>query len=206
MKKFLALLCVLALFLCLFSGCEKQEPKDSKELFCDFLQGEITALDKSGEATMLDGGFFKILSDKYTYCFIDMNGDGEDELCVNNPPDNMIFFTVKGGKVYYWYFTDEAYKSEITLLNNGAFLSKNPSVYYVKYKYYELDENGEEKFAVAFSKSDEVYLALEDRISPAIYKIDEKEVIKEEYEEKTNKYLEIGSDKIVWYDKDGNKV
>ena len=39
---------------------------------------------------------------------------------------------------------------------------------------------------------------------PERYCIDSKEVTKAEYEEKLKPYLEIGDDKVVWYDQDGN--
>lgn len=205
MKKFLALFCVLTLTVCLFAGCKKQEPKDSKELFYEFLRGEITALDDSGEAKYLDGGFAEILSDKYTYCFIDMNRDGEDELCVENPHTNIFFFTEKDGKLYHWSTQPISYTK---LLNNGGFLYERQGAApeHINYKYYELDNNGEVKFSIEFSWWDAFVYWETQKHYDEEYIINDKEVSKEEYEEKTAKYFEIGSDKIVWYDKDGNKV
>ena len=174
-------------------------------MFYKFMKGEITALDDNGEAKYLDGGFTEILSDKYNYCFIDMNGDGVEELCVKNPYDALLFFTVKKGELYHWYTHLEGYT---TLLNNGAFLYERHggAPEHIDYKYHEIDKNGNLKFTVEFSWYDDVYLALEDKTYPELFEIDGKEVTKEEYEKKTSNYLKIGNDKIVWYDKNGKKV
>jgi hypothetical protein len=206
-KKFLALFCALTLIFCLFTGCEKQEkkPKGHKELYNEFLRGEITALDESGEAKHLDGGYAKVLSDKAYHCFIDMNGDGVEELCVENPHTNMFFFTVKEGKVYHWYTLPISYTK---LLNNGGFLYERPGAApeHINYKYHELDVNGEIEFSIEFSWWDDYIYWETGKHYPVIYEIDGVEVSKEEYEEKTSKYFGIGSDKIVWYDKYGNRV
>ena len=217
MKKFLALFLLLTIPLCLFAGCKTEKkpnkqpesPKSSKELFHEFARGEITALDENGEAKYLDGGFADILSDKAYHCFIDMNGDGEDDLCIENPNSRLLVFTIKGGEVHHWYTAvPNGYYEEFLLLNNGAILFKEvtKSKDGVKYRYYELDEIGNEKIKKEFARYDSVYLSIEDKTIPEHFLIDGKEVSKEEYEEKTAKYFEIGSDKIVWYDKDGNKV
>lgn len=207
MKRIMALFCIVVVTVCIFAGCNNKA-SDNKELFYKFMDGEITALDDDGEEKQLDGGFAEILSDKYNYCFIDMNGDGEEELCVKNPYNDFLFFTVKKGKLYHWYTTNHNYNEELTLLNNGAFLFKEVTARKdgVKYRYCKLDENGNEKIITEFSKYDSVYLALEDKNYPESFEIDGKDVTKEEYEEKTGQYLKIGNDKIIWYDKNGEKV
>ena len=228
MKKFMALFCILTLCLSIFAGCKNAEPqppkdkgqvkeevkpeltKTDKELFGEFLQGKITALDESGEEKFLDGGFVKILSDKYTYCYIDMTGDGRVELCVRNPSEPLRFFRVNNGKLYHWYTAEYSFNyEELNLLNNSAFLIKEiKDNHREEYTYYELDENGKEKCRVTYlnwyggtfmGENGEGY-------SPESFKINEENVTKEEYEEIKNKYLAIGGDKIVWYDKDGNTV
>lgn len=228
MKKFLALFCILTLCFSVFVGCKtkesqppkykeqvkeevKPEPtKTDKELFDEFLQGKITAFDASGEAKYLDGSFVNILSNKYTYCYIDMTGDGKDELCVRNPSDPLRFFTVNNGELYHWYTAKYSFNyEELTLLNNRAFLIEETNDNHrEEYAYYELDENGKEKFKVTYEKNEAVTVMGEngEYWSPESYKINDKKVTKKEYEEIKNKYLAIGSDKIVWYDKNGNIV
>ena len=203
MKRIMALFCIVVVTVCIFAGCKKQET--GKELFYKFMKGEITAFDDDGEEKQLDGGFAEILSDKYTYCFIDMNGDGEEELCVKNPYNDFLFFTVKKGELYHWYTHSDSYT---TLLNNGAFLYERHGAApeHINYKYHEVDKNGKVKFSIEFSWCDSVYLALEDKNYPESFEIDGKEVTQEEYEKKTSKYLKIGNDKIVWFDKNNEIV
>ncbi len=205
MKRFLAIFCILNLMFCFCVGCksDKTQPKDSKELFNEFMRGELTAIDESGEEKYLDGGYTKTLSNKYNYCFIDMNGDGKDELCILNPNEKHYFFTEKNGKLYYWY-TEDAVKT--VLLKNGAFLYKSTSLNYVEYRYFELNKDAKESFSIKFSKYDSAYNWELDKIIPQDCEINDEDVTAEEYEQTKSKYLKIGNDKIVWYDKDGNVV
>ena len=224
MKKFLALFCVLTVFLFLFSGCKKQNaPKKENQipvtnkvelttdqLFSKFLNGEVTAKDTEGNDKPLEE-YYKNLSKKFTYCFIDINDDNKAELCIYNPADSFVFFTVKDGDLKHLCTQKyNAFNEKLTLLNNGAFLKeKNINVSYDKsYQYYELNQNGEEKFSITFYMQDEVNVvyATGEGISPAVYEINGVKVTEAEYKEVENKYLSIGSDKIVWYDKDGNIV
>ncbi len=224
MKKFLALFCVLTVFLFLFSGCKKQNaPKKENQtpneevvkltptqLYEGFLKGEITALDQDGNDKTI-GEFYKTFSEKFKYCFIDLTDDNQPELCVYNPADSFTFFTVNDGDLKHLCTQKyNSFNEKLTLLNNGAFLKeKNINVSYDKsYQYYELNQNGEEKFSITFYMQDEVNVvyATGEGISPAVYEINGVKVTEAEYKEVENKYLSIGSDKIVWYDKDGNIV
>lgn len=207
MKKFLAIFCILNLIFCFCVGCksDKTQTKDSKELFHEFMRGELTAIDESGEEKYLDGGYTKTLSNKYNYCFIDMNGDEKDELCILNPNEKHYFFTEKNGKLYFWHMEDAM---KTVLLNNGAFLYERHGAAseHINYKYHEVDKNGNVNFSIEFTWYDSVYLSLENKYRPESFEINGTKVTKAEYVEKTSKYLKIGSDKIVWYDKDGNVV
>ncbi len=170
-------------------------------LYMQFLKGENTAIDSNGTKRKIDTYFLDgKLDEDYRYTFYDMTGDGVPELCIDKSPE-MYFFTVNGNEVYHWYTETKSYSK---LLNNGAFLFERHGAApeHINYEYYELDENANIKFLVTFSWWDSNTFKGEEYSD--FYEINGKEVSKAEYQEKTKKYLDIGSDKIVWYDSAGN--
>lgn len=195
---------VCALVMCLFSGCGGRDTTNPEDLYRRFLAGEITSLDENGTAKPLASFFLeRANAQEYTYTYLDMTGDGVSELCVRYYL-GMYFFTVENGEISHWYTEHNSYS---TLLNNGALLFERHGAAptHVNYEYYELDENAAVKFSVDFSwwSGRDVE---EGTVYPDTYWIGEREVAKQEYEAQTTKYLEIGSDRIVWYDAAGNPV
>lgn len=203
MKKLLALVCVLSLFLGIFAGCKSREDDAVKVLYQQFIAGEITAFDKDGaEKTFLDYLEWDLEKQDYRYTFLDMTGDGIVELCIQQTPYK-YFFTVKDNEIYHWHTEEGLY---VNLLNNGALMYERHggAPTHINYEYYELDQNAEVKFNVTFSCWDGQSIE-EGKVYPDEYFFNEEKVTKDEYRAKTKKYLEIGSDKLVWYDMDGNK-
>ncbi len=203
MKKTISLICMLVLFLVLLSGCTRAGEVQAQELYKQLLSGELSATDKNGVAKPLaDYVSSGSLDEGYAYCFYDMNDDGISEICIKKYPE-MHFFTVKDGAVCHWYTETKAYSK---LLDNGAFLYERHGAAptHINYEYYELDENASEKFSFSFSWWDGTTVE-EGKTYSDFYEIDGKEVSEEEYRRKTEKYLTIGDDDIVWYDKNGVK-
>lgn len=137
-------------------------------------------------------------AEEYTYTYFDMTGDGIPELCVDTVPE-MYFFTIKNGELHHWYTETSIYGR---LLNNGALLRERHGAApeHINYEYYELDANAKEQFSIDFSWWDKA--TVYGKEYPEFYEINGQEVSKKEYEEQTKKYLTIGTDKIVWYDKE----
>lgn len=197
MKKIFSLVLVLGFLLCIFSGCNNAKDESAKELYKQFIRNEICAVDKNGDEKPIDEYLeFDVSQNSYTYTYIDMTGDGVDELCVRQYPYHW-FFTLKNGKVYHWYTENKAY---VKLLNNSALLYERHGAAptHINYEYYELDDNAEVEFYITFSWWDGTTVE-EGKIYADTYFFDDKEVSKEEYEKKTKEYLSIGNDKIIWY-------
>lgn len=179
---------------------ETQKPDEAK-LFQQFLNGDIPAYDESGAAKLLEGYLIWNMDEQaYSYAYFDVANDGITELCVWQYPEQ-YFFQVKDGQVHHWYTETKSYSH---LLNNGAFLFERHGAAptHINYEYYELDENAQVTFSVEFSWWDGATVE-QGKVYPDHYSFDGKEVTKAEYDAKTEKYLSIGKDQIVWYDMDG---
>ena len=200
MRKILAMILCVALSFSI-AACENRQSQADKTLFRQFLAGDIPAYDKSGAAKLLDG---YLISDAnqtaYCYAFFDVTDDGITELCVWQYPEQ-YFFQVKDGQVCHWYTETNSYSH---LLDNGAFLYERHggAPTNIRYEYYELDENAQVTFSIEFSWWDGATVE-QGKVYPDSYFFDGKEVTKAEYEAKTEKYLSIGKDQIVWYNMDG---
>lgn len=169
---------------------------DPQLLFQQFLSGEITACSQYGNEKLLKA----YLSDEYyTYTIYDVRNDGITELCIRQPFET-LFFREQEGRLVYWQTVGNSYE---TLLNNGAFLYERHggAPNNTRYKYYELNEIGHVDSSVEFSWWDG-----ENPGQGRTYLFEDKQVSKEEYEAMTEKYLSIGSDKVIWYNKDGTPV
>lgn len=179
---------------------ETQKPVEAK-LFQQFLNGDIPAYDESGVEKLLDGYLiFDANQYPYFYAFYDVANDGITELCISQYPEQ-YFFQVKDGQVHHWYTETKSYSH---LLDNGAFLYERHGAAptNIRYEYYELDKNAQVTFSVEFSWWDGATVE-QGKVYPDSYFFDGKEVTKAEFDAKTEKYLSIGKDKIVWYDMDG---
>ena len=175
---------------------------DFKNLYERFLANEIVSFDETNaKKHFRDYLLWDVDTEAYTYSYLDMTGDGVPELCVRQYPQ-MYFFTVNNGYISHWYTEDNSY---IKLLNNGDLLFERHggAPTHINYEYYELDENATITRKATFSWWDGATIEL-GKVYPDVYIFEDKEVTKEEYEEKTNSYLSIGTDKIIWYDMDGN--
>ena len=170
----------------------------NQSIYNSFLEGEGFALDEDGVARSFNEYLLSNydLEKEYKYTYFDMTGDGVPELCVDATFE-MYFFTIKNGKLYHWYTETSVYGA---LLNNGAFLRTRYGAVpdHINYDYYELDQNAKVKFSIYFSWWDKT--TLNGKEYPEFYEIDGQEVSKKEYKEKTEKYLTIGTDEIVWFD------
>ncbi len=181
-------------------------PNDSNNysfLYMRFLRGEKTALDENAVAKLFEEYLLMASNaEEYTYTYFDMTGDGIPELCVDTVPE-MYFFTIKNGELHHWYTEHNANSK---LLNNGAFLMERHGAApeHINYEYYELDANAKAQFSISFSWWEKE--TVDGKEYPAFYEINGQEVSKREYEEKTQKYLAVGEDKIVWYTKQHQKV
>lgn len=168
--------------------------QNNENYFKTFLYGETTAADSSGKEKVLEDYFLDKTSTDFEYTFLDMTGDGIDELCVKKFPE-MYFFTIDNDKIYHWYTETDSYAE---LLNNKAFLSKiyNDEPAHTLYSYYELDKTGNKTFEIYFSEWDSHTVnGIE---YPVTYTVNDNEVSEKEYQKKTKKYLSIGNDEINW--------
>lgn len=179
----------------------QQNEVNAEQLYKKFLKGEVPALDNEALKHLNEYFEFDLGKEPYTYTFLDVTNDGVDEICVRQSY-NKWFFTVKDGAIYHYYTDDMTYSQ---LLNNGALLYERHggAPTHINYEYYTIDENAERKVIATFSWWDGKSVEA-GKIYPDTYIFNDKEVSKEEYEAKTKEYLSVGSDKIVWYDKDGN--
>ncbi len=177
-----------------------------RTLYTNFWDGLTTAIDSDGRSKTLQeylgGSPIEDILCYYTYR--DVTGDGVEDFCVRTVPQKMYFFTVKNDQLYHWYTEALPY---VNLLNNGAFLYERHggAPTNIIYQYYELDANGAETFRITFAWYDGKTVE-EGKVYPDRYFVNDEEVSKEEYEATAQQYLKIGTDKIVWYDKDGNCV
>lgn len=172
------------------------------QLYTQFLNGEIAANDNGQEKFLKDylNGYHPDDDGKYKYTFIDMTGDGIEELCIKNY--ELYFFTIENGTLCHWCTEGVIYTD---LLNNGALFYERPggAPTHTSYQYYELDEKGSVSFKITFAWYDGATVE-EGKVYPDSYWVNDKEVIKEAYEEKTKEYLARGNDKVTWYDGDVN--
>ena len=171
------------------------------QLYTQFLNGEIAANDNGQEKFLKDYLTDYHLEEDgyYKYTFIDMTGDGTDELCIENI--EMYFFTIEDGKLNHWRTEGNTYTD---LLSNGAIFYERDGAApeHIDYQYYELDENGSVAFKTTFSwyeatewpeGPNKELIAYPDR-----YWVDDIEVTKEEYEEKTKEYMTLSKDRVTW--------
>lgn len=172
------------------------------QLYEQFLNGEIAANDNGQEKFLKDyfTGLYSNDDGYYKYTFIDMTGDGIDELCIKNI--QLFFFTIENGKLNHWCTEGWTY---VDLLSNGAIFYERDGAApeHIDYQYYELDENGSVAFETTFSwytatewpeGPNKELIAYPDR-----YWVDNVEVTKEEYEEKTKEYMTLAEDRVTWY-------
>ena len=174
------------------------------QLYAQFLSGEIPAYDNE-EKKFLDEYFpsnYSYDDGKYYFTFLDMTGDGIEELCIKNY--SLYFFSIKDNNIYHWCTEGVIYTD---LLSNGALFYERAggAPTHTSYRYYELDKNGSVSFEISFEWYDGISVE-EGKVYPDQYFVDDKEVTKEEYEERTKEYLTLGSDKVVWYNGNINEA
>lgn len=158
-----------------------------------FIFGQETAFNEYDIAKHIEDYFLdENLKENYCYAYFNMTGDKLPELCIDTDIE-MYFFTIKDGELYHWYTETNTYSK---LLNNGAFLMENHGAEpeHIFYEYYELDKNAKKKFSYSFAWWDKTTA---DGIE--YYELNGVEVSQKEYNRKTQKYLNIGEDKIAWY-------
>jgi len=173
---------------------------DPRQLYMQFLNEETAARDNGQSKFLKEYLLNDFYGKQFSYTFYDMTGDGIVELCIKRYPE-LFFFTVKDGYLYHWCTEGTAYTD---LLRNGALFYERHGAAptHIYYEYYELDENASVSFRITFSWWDGSTVE-EGKVYPDFYEINGQEVTKEEYEEKTRKYLELGKNKITWINQDG---
>lgn len=164
-------------------------------LYRDFLDKKTTAKDNWQEKNLAS---YLPAHGYHGYAFLDMTGDGVPELCVKEY--RLHFFTVKNGELYHWYTEESGYSK---LLSNGALYTQVEDSGEQAYTYEMLSERACVAARVTFSRWDGRYLD-PSQVHPDRYVFNAQDVTQAEYEEKLKPYLEIGDDKVVWYDQDGN--
>lgn len=167
-----------------------------EELYTQFLSGEIPANDNGQEKYLKDylTDFYPEDDGYYKYTFIDMTGDGIDELCIKNI--ELYFFTIENGKLNHWCTEGTIYTD---LLSNGAIFYERDGAApeHINYQYYELDENGSISFKITFAWYDGKTVE-EGKEYPDMFLVDDIEVTEEEYEEKTKEYMTLSEDRVAW--------
>lgn len=185
------------------SWCAFEEGIDGgyKAIYEAFLKGETTAALENGTEKTLAQYLGSAVQYGFSYTFMDRTHDGKPELCIRATNESQYFFTVENGKLLHMYSGIMMYDR---LLNDGGLLYErhwdNPPISH--YAYMAMDETGADKQVISFSWYGSYTIDGEQH--PERYCIDNKEVTKAEYEEKLKPYLEIGDDKIVWFNRSGS--
>jgi len=205
MKKRAYMIFVLTLIVCLeLIGCSSgakddslEEMKESTanvtnnymEQYQAFLRGDISAVNKSGEAHCLKDLCLNYDAEKSNikYSLFDMTGDEIPELHILTEAAYNIL-TMNDEQLAIWYEAD--YHSRP--LNNRAILEKVESTG-VHYSYTLLDNKGDVIFRCGFSEP------AGDKL-PFLFNCGEGDVelTEKEWDKLTKPFLSIGSDKIGW--------
>lgn len=188
MKIRVLVVCLALLLSCLSTGCADTAAQ-AQALYQQFMDGEIRAVDKDGEEQPLSAYLEEASDDEpYAFQYIDMTGDGVEELCVHKRPV-MCFFTVREGAVHLWH---EEYTLYTRLLENGAFLYERHggAPTNICYEYKELSADATVKFSTTFEWYDGATVEV-GVIHPDTYLLDGQEVSQEEYKAKTAAYLSL---------------
>lgn len=213
MKYKVLLLSLVFIFVTMFVGCKGNnvtsensvvsnndsnnsssgETVDNTSIYDKFINGEITA--KTDEGHNLYINQFDFLDKEFMYAYYDVDSDNVDELCVKNT--QIYVFDIKDDQLYNLYTETLAYSS---LLNDGGFLHMTYGAEpdHIFYDYNKINQDGDVITHVDFSWWDAVNA--EDSVT---FYIGGKEVTKEEYDELSSKYLNIGEDKVIWNDING---
>lgn len=168
---------------------------DNNSIYNQFINGEITAKTDAGHNLYINQ--FDFLDKEFMYAYYDVDSDNFDELCVKNT--QIYVFDIKDDQLYNLYTETLAYSS---LLNDGGFLHMTYGAEpdHIFYDYNKINQDGEVITHVDFSWWD----AVNDEDSVTFY-IGGKEVTKEEYDELSSKYLNIGEDKVIWSEVEGKE-
>ncbi len=168
-----------------------------KEMYDNFLSGQIAAVDKEGYLTEKGG---TISMDYYSdpdsvrkYAIYDMNGDEIPELIIKSRISLDIFW-IYNNELTLWH-SDVSYAKP---LNNMALLYERPggAPEHTQYMYIVLGYQGEELYKIDFA---EYYNWNVDGVDyGAKYFIDNTEVTKRIYDSLSERFLNIGDDKIEW--------
>ncbi len=167
----------------------------------NFLAGSIKAQDLKHEIS--DGAVnikdISLKPDfKTYYALFDMNGDGLPELHLRPiAGGGYVIFTYLNGQIVLWHEGPD-YEAP---LDSGAILYQRDGAAptHINYYYLVLDSDGNESSKVYFSKYHSVdESGLNESTDYDVFKFEDKEVSKDEWNSLTNEYLSKSSDLIIW--------
>ncbi len=156
---------------------------DADVLLLKYMEGDVSVLEENQK----DEWFipdFKDGSFEYEYTLLDLDEDGENELVVqmkDEPQGFSAVFNAENGKVYCWGSDSVEMNCFEYPLDNGMMVSEYDYDGSVSYSIYVYDTNGEAKhISELFIR--EVPASNNATVKYPDYKIDDKEVTKEEFE------------------------
>lgn len=164
------------------------------EIFNNFLTGQTDAIDKDGQRRNIYYYLDQTSEeDLREYAVYDMNGDAIPELIIRSRISLDIFW-IYNNELTLWY-SDVSYTKP---LNNMALLYEQAGggPEHTNYMYIVLGYHGEELYKINFSEysNGEVHHVQYDNK----YFINDTEVTKEIYDSLSERFLNIGDDRIEW--------
>jgi hypothetical protein len=161
-------------------------------MYYKFLNGEIDLSEKDNENNMIDINDIFDLNENYNkYTLFDSNHNGIPELHLSSMREYIII-ECDDNELEVIY-SGTGYE---TLLNNGAILYSRSGggPTHTTYEYTELEAGNIS--TVNFSK----YSTDNDDATDDLYLFEDIEVSKDDFDEKTKEYLNVGMEDILWSD------
>lgn len=156
---------------------------NTDELLIRFIDGDMSVLEENQKEEWFipdfnDGSF------EYEYTLLDLDGDGENEMIVqmkDEPQGFSAVFNAESGKVYCWGSDSVEMNCYEYPLDNGMMVSEYDYDGAVSYSIYSYEPDGEcNHISELFIR--EVPASNNDTVKYPDYRIDDKEVTKEEFE------------------------
>ncbi|MDR1616671.1 MAG: hypothetical protein LBR98_06635 [Syntrophomonadaceae bacterium] len=167
-----------------------QENENALAAYLELLQGKRDAYDLKKNKTFTVEDIYYSIRNNEEYTLYDFTNDGVYELYLKHTFGTDIIMYKNDQLIMVTNISPYG-----ILLNNGAILTRNSGAGHVTYRYYSLDNAGNEinetYFQRLYDETGETYLFAG------------QEYTKEKWDDLTGKYLSVGSDQIKWYDYNG---
>ena len=164
------------------------------ETYQMFFDEDFSILDES----TVDRGWFEDVSEngwgeKYEYVFMDLDGDGIDELLIQLIDDPHHFnaaFHYEDRHIICWFFDTMEINCYDYPLKNGTMVTEYDYASSISYHVFHYLPNGDAEVEKYFYTIEEPFFEDEDDTSEyPIYQIDNEDVTKEEFEKQLQEYV-----------------